>query len=45
MGPRPFEIFQKSSPSVSFFVLSPVQFAGLGLSAAAAGPSPLPCGP
>src|ERR687887_189240 len=45
MGPRPFEIFQKSSPSVSFCTRSDVQSAGLGVRAAAAGPSPLPDAP
>src|SRR2546428_7670818 len=41
MGPRPFEIFQKISPSDSFWTLSDVQSAGFVASAAAAGPSPL----
>src|SRR5262249_47388250 len=46
IAPRPFDIFHKSSPSVSFCTASDVQFAGLGGgSAAAAGPSPLPPGP
>src|SRR6266571_6986650 len=44
--PRPFSIFQKSSPSVSFASLADVQSAGFGGGrAAAAGPSPLPPGP
>jgi MoaA/NifB/PqqE/SkfB family radical SAM enzyme len=42
MGPLPVEIFQKISPSVSSWTFFDVQSAGLGLSAAAAGPSPLP---
>src|SRR5881296_1168989 len=46
MAPRPFVIFQKISPSVSFATLSDVQSAGFGGgSAAAAGPSPFPPGP
>src|SRR5256885_11741869 len=46
MAPRPFVIFQKISPSVSFATLSDVQSAGFGGgSAAAAGPSPFPLGP
>src|SRR5262249_28309658 len=46
IAPRPFDIFQKISPSVSFWTASEVQFAGFGGgSAAAAGPSPLPPGP
>src|SRR5919108_4865642 len=46
IAPRPLEIFQKSSPSVSDATLADVQSAGLGGgSAAAAGPSPLPFGP
>src|SRR5437867_10513183 len=46
MAPRPFEIFQKSSPSVCFWTAADVQFAGFGGgSAAAAGPSPFPMGP
>src|SRR5688572_21924152 len=43
MAPRPLEIFQNSSPSVSFWTLADVQSAGFGGgSAAAAAPSPLP---
>src|SRR5512145_888284 len=43
IAPRPLEIFQKSSPSVSFWTFADVQSAGFGGgSAAAAGPSPLP---
>jgi hypothetical protein len=45
MAPRPFEIFQKSSPSDSFFTVFDVQLAGFGFSATAAGPSPLPFSP
>src|SRR5262245_56680498 len=46
MAPRTFDIFQKSSPSVSFCTEADVQFAGFGAgNAAAAGPSPLPPGP
>src|SRR5713226_4982337 len=46
IAPRPFEIFQKSSPSLSFCTRSEVQLAGLGGgSAAAATPSPCPLAP
>src|SRR5262245_5751509 len=46
MAPRPLEIFQNSSPSVSLWTLAEVQSAGLGGgSAAAATPSPLPEAP
>src|SRR5213083_145119 len=46
MAPRPFEIFQKISPSVCFCTATDVQFAGLGGGrAAAAGPSPCPLAP
>ena len=45
MGPRPFDILQKSTPSASALTFADVQSAGLGLSAAAATPSPLPPGP
>ena len=46
MAPRPFEIFQNSSPSASACTLDDVQSAGLGGgSAAAAAPSPLPLAP
>src|SRR6476646_4165294 len=46
MAPRPFDIFQKISPSVCFWTLADVQFAGFGAgSAAAAGPSPWPEAP
>src|SRR5581483_8260976 len=46
MAPRPLEIFQKISPSVSPLTRAEVQSAGLGGgSAAAAGPLPLPSGP
>src|SRR5262249_24340778 len=42
IAPRPLEIFQNSSPSVSSCMRLDVQSAGLGVSAAAAAPSPLP---
>src|SRR5262249_30574519 len=45
MAPRPVLIFQKSSPSDSSWIFFDVQSAGLGLSAAAATPSPLPLAP
>src|SRR5947199_283517 len=45
IGPRPLEIFQNSSPSVSFWTWPAVQSAGLGLSATAAAPSPFPFSP
>src|SRR5688500_12096105 len=46
IAPRPLEIFQKISPSVSLATFADVQSAGLGGgSAAAAGPFPLPPGP
>src|SRR4029450_3393670 len=46
MAPRPFDIFQKISPSVSFWTAADVQLAGFGGgSAPAAGPSPLPEAP
>ena len=41
IAPRPFEIFQKISPSACFCTFSEVQSAGFVGSAAAAGPSPL----
>src|SRR5262249_54588502 len=45
IGPRPLEIFQNSSPSVSSCTRLDVQSAGFGVSAAAAAPSPLPFAP
>src|SRR5712692_2284184 len=45
MGPLPFDILQKSTPSGSAFTFADVQSAGLGVSAAAATPSPLPEAP
>src|SRR5919106_5924305 len=46
MAPRPVEIFQNSSPSLSLWTFADVQSAGFGGgSAAAAGPSPLPPAP
>src|SRR5262249_4422716 len=45
MGPRPFEIFQNSVPSLSSCTVLDVQSAGFGLSAAAAAPSPFPPAP
>src|SRR5262245_26862953 len=45
MAPRPVEIFQKISPSVSSWTAFEVQSAGFGVSAAAAAPSPLPLAP
>src|SRR3989304_5798016 len=45
MGPRPFEIFQKISPSLSPWTAANVQLAGLTGRAAAAGPSPAPLAP
>src|SRR3990167_9848329 len=45
MGPRPFEIFQKISPSLSPWTAADVQLAGLTGRAAAAGPSPPPLAP
>src|SRR4030095_13208502 len=43
MAPRPFDIFQKISPSVSFWTAGDVQLAGSGGGGAgAAGPSPVP---
>ena len=45
MGPRPVVIFQKISPSESFWTRTDVQSAGFGFSATAAGPFPLPLSP
>src|SRR5437867_1364429 len=46
MAPRPFDIFQKISPSDWLWTAAAVQLAGLGGgSAAAAGPSPFPLAP
>src|SRR6266446_676418 len=45
MAPRPVVIFQNNSPSVSSWTRFEVQSAGFGLSATAAGPSPLPTAP
>src|SRR3972149_4935003 len=45
MGPRPFEIFQKISPSLSPWTAAAIQLAGLTGRAAAAGPSPPPLAP
>src|SRR5690242_21285823 len=42
MAPRPVLIFQNSSPSDSSWTRLEVQSAGLGFSATAAAPSPLP---
>src|ERR1700675_31647 len=45
MAPRPVLSFQKISPSDSAWTFFDVQSAGLGLSATAAAPSPLPLAP
>src|SRR5262245_59171089 len=45
MGPLPFDILQKRTPSGSPFTFAEVQSAGLGVRAAAATPSPLPDAP
>src|SRR5262249_20943010 len=45
MAPRPLVIFQKRAPSVSDWTSFEVQSAGLGLSASAAGPLPVPVTP
>src|SRR5437867_7037210 len=45
MAPRPFVIFQNSSPSVSPWTAGDDQSIGLGCSAAEATPSPRPLAP
>src|SRR5712664_4618175 len=45
MAPRPVVIFQNNSPSVSSRTRFDVQSTGFGVSATAAGPSPLPPAP
>src|SRR5712691_211230 len=45
MAPRPFVIFQNSSPSVSLWTAGDDQSIGLGCSAAEATPSPRPLAP
>src|SRR3972149_1289283 len=45
MGPRPFEIFQKISPSLPPWTAAAIQLAGLTGRAAAAGPAPPPLAP
>src|ERR1700730_10980572 len=45
MAPRPFVIFQNSSPSVSLWTAGDDQSIGLGSSAAEATPSPRPLAP
>src|SRR5437867_207717 len=45
MAPRPFDIFQKISPSDWLWTAAAVQLAGLGGGTAAAGPSPFPLAP